>query len=182
MITGLLTDLLFTPMLLKHIRLIGIWDIIALKVGRDVLSHSPLFEGMSRFQIKKAILLSQVVTVPHGQDVLVQGSRGRNMYLVLSGTVEVRRTQDGRTERIATLGSGEIFGEVGYTQETERTATVQASSDVTLLQLEFSSVQKSLRWYPRIAACLNLNISRILGVRLADMHARATRLGMADAR
>ena len=172
MITGLLTDLLFTPLLLKHIRLIGIWDIIALKVGRDVLSRSPLFEGMSRFQIKKAILLSQVVTVPQGQDILVQGTRGRNMYLVLSGTVEVRRTEGARTERIAALGPGEIFGEVGYTQETERTATVQASSDVTLLQLEFLSVQKALRWYPRIASRLNLNISRILGGRLASMHVR----------
>jgi CRP-like cAMP-binding protein len=172
MITGLLTDLLFTPLLLRHIRLIGIWEIIALKVGRDVLAHSPLFEGMSRFQIKKAILLSQLVTVPQGQDILVQGTRGRNMYLVLSGAVEVRRTGDARTERIAALGPGEIFGEVGYTQETERTATVRASSDVTLLQLEFTSVQKALRWYPRIAARLNLNISRILGERLASMHLR----------
>ncbi|MBI3088345.1 MAG: MMPL family transporter [Candidatus Omnitrophica bacterium] len=182
MIVGLLTDMLITPLLLKHVRLVGIWDILALKVGREVVSRSPLFEGMSKFQIKKAILLSRLVTVPQSQDVLVQGTRGRNMYVVLSGAVDVLRTQEARTERIATLRPGEIFGEVGYSQETERTATVRAAAEVTLLELEFSSVQKALRWYPQIAAHLNLNISRILGTRLAGMHARTAHLGLADAK
>ena len=103
------------------------------------------------------------------------------MYLVLSGAVDVLRAQDASTERIATLRDGDIFGEVGYAQETERTATVRANTEVTLLELEFSAVQKALRWYPQIAARLNLNISRILGTRLAGMHARTAHLGLADA-
>lgn len=179
MIVGLLTDLIITPMLLRAVRLVSIWEILAFKVGREILFHSRLFEGMSRFQIKKAILLSEMTTVPAGRDIIVQGTRGRSMYVVLAGTVEVLRS--GQPQPIATLEAGEVFGEVGYAQEIERTATVRASTETTLLRLDFTSVQKALRWYPGIAARLNLNVSRILGARLADMHARATRLGVADA-
>lgn len=181
MVVGLVTDLTITPLLLRAVRLVSIWEILTFKVGREVLSHSRLFEGMSRFQIKKAILLSEMTTVPAGQEIIVQGTRGRSMYVVLAGTVEVLRTDRRQTKPIATLGAGEVFGEVGYAQEIERTATVRAPAEATLLRLDFASVQKALHWYPGIAARLNLNVSRILGMRLADMHARATRLGMADA-
>ncbi|MBI4597818.1 MAG: MMPL family transporter [Candidatus Omnitrophica bacterium] len=181
MVVGLLTDMTITPILLKHIRLVGIWEIIGLKVGREVLAHSPLFEGMRPFQIKKTILLSELVTVPKGSDVIVQGARGRSMYMVLTGSVDVLRAHGAGAQKVSTLGAGEIFGEVGYTQEIERTSTVRATSDTTLLKLDFPSVQKVLRWYPNIAARLNLNISRILGSRLANMHARTTQLGVADA-
>lgn len=181
MVVGLVTDLTITPLLLRTVRLVSIWEILAFKVGREILYQSRLFAGMSPFQIKKAILLSEMATVPTGRDIIVQGTRGRSMYVVLTGAVEVLRSQDGQSTRIASLGSGEVFGEVGYSQEIERTATVRATSDATLLRLDFASVQKALRWYPGIAARLNLNISRILGSRLAGMHAQTARLGLTDA-
>lgn len=173
MISALLADLTITPLLLRQMRLVSLWEVVGLKVGRQVLSRSPLFAGMSPFQIKKAILLSELREVPQGQTIIVQGSKARSMSMVLSGTVEVLRVSGGREERICTLGAGEVFGEVGFTQEIERTATVRTVSEVLLLGLDFASVQKSLRWYPGIASRLNLNISRILGERLARMHDRA---------
>ena len=182
MVTGMISELLITPLILKPVRLVGIWEIVGLKIDRTVLTKSPLFRGMTPYQIKKTILLSQVSTLAQGHDILIQGTRGRSLYVVLAGTVEVARHEQGRVERLATLGPGEIFGEVGYSQEIERTATVKALGDTTVLELNFDRVQQSLRWYPGIAAKLNLNISRILGERLAETDARMARLELKHAR
>jgi len=89
------------------------------------------------------------------------------MFLILDGTVDVK-VGEGRTQRrIATLNVGQVFGEIGFVGEFRRSADVVAREKTQLLRINFDQVQSNMRFYPRIAAKINLNISRILGERLA---------------
>lgn len=94
---------------------------------------------------------------------------GRSMYLILDGHADVvRRDEDG--ERVlATLGPGDVFGEIGYIRAVERTADVRAAGPVSALRFDYERMQKDLKFFPNIVAQLNFNISTILGERLADM-------------
>ena len=168
MLYAMIADLLVTPLVLKHMRLAGIWEIVGLKVGREVLLNSPLFTNMTPYEIKKAIVLSQVRTYAPGEEIVTQESHGRSMFLMLSGSVDVMHEAGERSHRtIGTLTPGQVFGEVGFALDAERTASVVAREDVELLELDFESTGRALRFSPRIAAKLYLNISRVLGERLA---------------
>jgi CRP-like cAMP-binding protein len=59
-------------------------------------------------------------------------------YIIANGEVDVmRHTAEGADVHLATLGRGEIFGEIGLLEETRRTADVRAHSDVEVLALDW---------------------------------------------
>jgi CRP-like cAMP-binding protein len=62
----------------------------------------------------------------------VQGEPGERFYFLERGTARVVR--DGMD--VATLESGDFFGEIALLRDIPRTATVEAVSDLDLLVLE----------------------------------------------
>lgn len=168
MVTAMLTDLLLMPMILRHTRPVGLWQILSLRVGEDVLYNSPLLQGMSRWQIKKLILLSELHELPAGTQLIEQGAEGQEMYLLLEGRAEVYvSNQEGHPRFISAIHPGAIVGEIAFVDRCARTATVGAATDITVLVFTQESTQQRLRHYPHISLKLFRNISRVLGQRLA---------------
>lgn len=175
MLCAMVSDLMVTPILLRRLRLVGLWDIVSLKVGEEVLTKSPLFEGMTKFQIRKTILLSTMHEYKKGDIIIRQGTRGEALYLILSGDVEVfREEKDGSETHFADVPASQVIGEVGFVRETERSATVRALDDVQILELEGEKTANAMRFYPWLEVKLNRNISRILAARLAEMAVTAS--------
>ncbi len=169
MLVSIFANLLITPIVMTRVRLVGLYQIISMNVDDKVLESSPLFQGMTRYQRRKAILISEIHEFAEGEKLVSQGDVGRNMYMILEGQAEVVR-HDGESERLlASLAPGDIFGEVGYIRAIERTADVVAKSHVSVLNFDYERMQKDLRFFPNIVAKLNFNISGILGGRLADV-------------
>lgn len=177
MIYAMLADLFITPLILRHVRLVGVWELVTSRVGTKVLLDSPIFQGMSPRQIRKAILLSKTREVDKGDIVVFEGAADDEMYLVLSGGIDVLRetgpgkgkggAEDSGFKKVGSLGPGEIFGEIGFVGHAPRTATCIASEKSTLLVFSPEGKNKALRLYPRIEAKLDQNISRTMGERLA---------------
>ncbi len=124
---------------------------------------------MSDYQKRKAILISEMHEFEKGELLVEQGTVGRDMYLILSGEAEVLYRDGSDVQSLAVLQPGQIFGEIGYIRETERTADVMARDNVTALRFDYHRMQKDLKFFPNIVAKLNFNISYVLGERLADM-------------
>jgi hypothetical protein len=169
MLFAVFANLLITPIIMSRIRLIGLYDIVAMDMQRDVLEHSPLFQGMSNYQIRKAILISELQEFVPGEVMLEQGTYGRSLYVVLKGEVEVLRHDGEEVRQLALRGAGEVFGEVGYVRQIQRTAEVKAIGHVQALRFDFERMRHDLHYFPRIVAALNFNISRVLGERLAEV-------------
>ncbi|MCA8967536.1 MAG: cyclic nucleotide-binding domain-containing protein, partial [Planctomycetes bacterium] len=169
MLFAVFANLLITPILMTRIRLVGLYEILAMSLSREVLETSPLFRGMTGYQIRKAILISERQRFDAGDLLIEQDTHGRSLYLVLSGEVEVVRRDGDTAHQVAVRGAGDVFGEVGYVREIERTADVRALTPVEALRFDYERMRRDLRHFPRIVAMLNFNISRILGERLADV-------------
>jgi hypothetical protein len=166
---ALLANLLITPLVISRIRLVGLYEILAMSMQREALIESPLFHGMSNYQIRKTILISELCKYQDADCLIQQGTRGRSMYLVVSGQLEVVRRDDAGGRRQALLGPGDVFGEIGFVNSTYRTADVRALGAVTALRFDFDRMESDLMFFPHIMAKLNLNISGILGRRLAEV-------------
>lgn len=173
MLYAAVADLLIMPILLKHLRLATVWDIVALELDRDVLVKCPLFKNMSQFDVKKVVVLSDIVEFAPGEVMIEQGTRSRGMFVVLKGHGDVSIKRDDISLDIDEIGPGDIVGEIGFSGiDIERTATVTANSPMAVVRLDAEGAHKGLRFYPRIAARLHQNISNILGARLLESHQR----------
>lgn len=168
MLFALFANLLITPIIMSRVRLVGLYQILGLDMHRDVIEKSPLFQGMSPYQMRKAILISELNETDQGGLLVKEGSYGRSMYLILKGEVDVVRSQGEKKIRLARLGPGQIFGEIGFVREIRRTADVRALTPVEALRFDYIRLERDLRFFPFIIAKLNVNISRVLGERLAE--------------
>jgi len=169
MLVSIFANLLITPIIMERVRLVGLYQIIAMNVDESVLDKSPLFNQMSRYQRRKAILISELREFEPGEKLVEQGTMGRSMYMILDGEADVIRHDKDQSRRLAGLKPGEIFGEIGYIRAIERTADVTAISSLSALRFDYERMQKDLKFFPNIVAQLNFNISAILGERLADI-------------
>ncbi len=169
MLFSIIANLLITPIVMARVRLVGLYQILAISVNKEVLQTSPLFAGMTEYQRRKAVLISETNEFASGECLVEQGSMARSMFLILDGHAEVvRRGRDEETI-LAMLGPGDVFGEIGYIRAVERTADVRATGPVSALRFDYERMKKDLKFFPNIVAQLNFNISTILGERLADM-------------
>ena len=73
-----------------------------------------------------------------GEEIFCIGDRGRNAYMIERGEVEISNFQDGEQVVIATLGDGEIFGEMSMIDEAPRSATVRATKDTDAIVIQRS--------------------------------------------
>lgn len=169
MLFSIFANLMITPIVMSRVRLVGLYQILGMKVDQEVLENSPLFRDMTEYQRRKAILISELNEFQAGDLLVQQDTVGRSMYLILSGQAEVVRRDGGQSRTLATLHAGQVFGEVGYIREMQRTADVRALTPLTALRFDYERMQKDLKFFPNIVAKLNFNISYILGERLADM-------------
>ena len=88
------------------------------------------------------------------------------MFVILSGEVEVRA--GGVAGRpIANFGRGDIFGEVAYVTEVERSATVVALTDIEILVVTQAMLKKMMKTMPEAACQVLFNLSLILCERLS---------------
>ena len=79
------------------------------------------------------------------------------MYLILSGRVDVLRKKGSNIRRVAVLYPGEIFGEIGYVRETQRTADIRALAPVEVLRFNYLKLEKDLKFFPFIVINWKIN-------------------------
>lgn len=168
MLFALFANLIVTPLIMSRIRLVGLYDIMALDMDKKTLRQCVLFRGMTQYQIRKAVLISEMQEFVSGAQIIEQGQVERSMYLLISGEVDVILNAGGSKQTLATLKAGEVFGEIAFVRETERTASVVARGAVKVLKFDYERLAHDLKYFPRIVAKLNFNISYVLGERLAE--------------
>lgn len=63
--------------------------------------------------------------------IFEEGSVGRELFVVLAGSVNITKTIGNRSNVIANLGKGEFFGEMAVIDASPRSATAVAAADQT---------------------------------------------------
>ena len=127
-----------------------------------LLSTVPLFEALNDRELE---FLSRRVRRLHAEpgDILVlEGQRGREFFVILSGQAAVMHDDD----TVATLRTGDWFGELALLANAPRNATVAALTPMELFVLDDSEFSALLRELPQLARKLLAGMAR--RVRQAD--------------
>jgi GNAT superfamily N-acetyltransferase len=130
------------------------------------LEHNTVhpFDGLTDEQSATCIDKSTVIECIKGDRILKRGNTARNMFIVLSGVLEVKDLDE---SIIAVFTAGDVFGEMAFLLGTPRTQDViAATDDVRLLSLSESQIRGITKERSDIAATLMLNISKMLCMRL----------------
>ena len=84
-----------------------------------------------------------------GQDIITEGDRGEEAYVIESGRCEAYRVRDGQRESVGTIEAGECFGEIALLADTPRTTNVVALDDTTVLVIARRELEEETGAMPR---------------------------------
>jgi len=137
-------------------------------VRPEQLADIGLFGGLSEEVLRELAATLDASLFDPGAVVMREGEQAREMFVVLSGELEVLRRSKGGTEgRVALLGPGGWLGEMSILDVQHRSASVRALAPSRLLRISAESVDRLLyRRDLRGYALFVMNIARDLARRL----------------
>ena len=126
----------------------------------------------------KLLSYTNTVRFPAGGIVIRAGESDRALYIVTAGTLEVLApAPNGRGEqRVTTIDSGSVLGEVSFFDGRPRSASIRAVTDSELLRLSTERFEILAAREPALARAMLFDLGRILAARLrqtAEMMANA---------
>ena len=112
----------------------------------EMLRRVPLFSRCSKRELAEVARFADEIDLPEGHELTREGERGREFFVLLEGTAEVRR----RGRKVNTLGPGDFLGEIALLARTPRTATVKATSPIQALVITDRELRTILEHSPEI--------------------------------
>ncbi|MCC6176387.1 MAG: cyclic nucleotide-binding domain-containing protein [Chloroflexi bacterium] len=115
-----------------------------------------------------------------GTTIVSQGASAVTLYLILDGRVEVvREPEEGESARtaLATLGPGEVFGEMALLDDEARSSSIVAVTPTRCALLSRWEFRDELQKQPRLA----MNLLRMLSQRVRELDERLLKLQLARA-
>lgn len=122
---------------------------------RDV----PIFRHLSKSELERVAGWLQVFSIPAGDLVVREDASAQEFFLIEDGEAAV--LEDG--ERVAMLGPGDFFGEIGLIETGRRSASVVATTPMDVIVMyrdEFEQMKKEL---PTVADQIQAAIRTRLG-------------------
>jgi CRP-like cAMP-binding protein len=112
----------------------------------ELLGKAPLFAGCSKSDLAEIAAVADEMDVDAGTTLINEGQRGRQFFVVVDGTVEVRR----KGRKVPIRGGSEFFGEISLLSNRETMATVTTTSPAHLLVITDRAFRQVLERKPQI--------------------------------
>ena len=129
----------------------------------ELLKSVTLFADLEEGELERFSHVAVPRSFPAGTRVFHEGDDSDACYIVKEGSFRVTREHsDGRAITLATLGPGEIFGELAMLDGDQRSASAEALTEGELLALPANDVRALLARHPEISLKLVAGLVRRL--------------------
>ncbi len=115
-----------------------------------LLKAVTLFEGLTAQQLVPVADILTQVTYEEDDIVFEEGTEGHALFLIIDGEVDVMKGE----RKVATLGVGEVFGEMAVLDRAVRSATIRVRRDVVLFRIAREDFQDLLELYPALTKAI----------------------------
>lgn len=123
------------------------------KADPDVVKALGEHTSFDKSLVKRLATVGTAVNIPQGWSVIMETTPADSAYIVLDGTVEIRK--GGQT--IAELGPGDVFGEIALVNHSLRNASAVAASQIRVLRLGEDAIASLLEHDQAFADTLRSN-------------------------
>ena len=142
------------------------------------LRKIPIFTGLTNEQLAEVMRIMTVQSVDAGASIIKEHENGTDMFILLSGEVEVSKTLllkiagrglDQRDKMLQKLSANDyaFFGEMGlFDERSERTASIVALTPCDIAVITKEEFFRLAESDTRIGYTILKNIVRIISVRL----------------
>lgn len=120
------------------------------KPDREIAKALSRVTDFDEDTVEKLAGVGRPVNIPERWAVMIENTPADKAYIILEGTVEIRRNN----EAIAELTEGDVIGEMAIVNGKLRNATVVAKTPVKALHLTDSDVSELLDHDPDFASKL----------------------------
>ena len=131
-----------------------------------LLQQMPLFGGISEGALQLLLDVSRDVRVKAGGYFFREGEPGESMFVLESGTVEVRKKAPQGSLVLSRLGPGDFFGEMALIDLAPRSAAVQALGDCSGFEIFAAGLHRLYERDLEQFALIQMNMARELSRRL----------------
>ena len=135
---------------------------MSLNEAVDVMQDIPMFRKLDPKRLRLFAFMGDTLTYRPGERLFEKGDEGNAAFIILDGEVDVLVPTDGDEIAVATLGTGEIFGEMAVLCDQPRSTGIAAKNELRVLRLERSAIMQMLAEFPDIS----LELIKILAGRL----------------
>lgn len=140
----------------------------------DLLSHAPIFRGLSPEELARIAAGTREVRVARGEVLFRRGDPCEGFHIVAVGQVKLAFVApEGAEKVVEILGPGMSFGEAVMFMEAPYLVTATALADGLLLHVGRDAVFRELDRDPRLARRMLAGISMRLHMLMKDMEAMA---------
>lgn len=112
----------------------------------ELLKRVPLFAECSKRELAEVAALADELHFPAGRTLIEEGKPGREFFVIVDGSVDIRR----RGRRVAKHDGWSFYGEAALLTGKPRNATVTTTSPVQALVITDRAFDRLLRDSPSI--------------------------------
>jgi CRP-like cAMP-binding protein len=127
-----------------------------------LLERHPLLVNLEPAQLERIARAGEIESYNPGEAIVVEGSLGDALFLILSGQTAVHHA----SKTFATLGGGDLFGEMSLIEPVARSASVTATTATFVFRLPHEALRELLAEDAHAASVLLVRIVKTLSDRL----------------
>lgn len=129
----------------------------------------PLFRYFTDEERKRIEDIADMRVVKTGEPLIRANDSDSTLFTIEEGHLDIIAMRDGRPTVVATVGPGDVLGEVSFIDDSPRTVSVRAGEETVLVRAwDKKTLSEALAFDPQLLAKFAVAMCELLVERLRD--------------
>lgn len=135
-------------------------------------SDHPLFRYLTEEERNRVESIGETKRIAEGAYLIRAGELDSTLFAIEDGHLDIIGLDDGKQTVLATVGPGDVIGEVSFIDDSPRSVSVKAGEETVVRAWDKRTLSEALAFDPQLLAKFSVAMNELLVERLRDMSRR----------